>query len=334
MRGEVYDGRGFRQKLRPAARRRSRTPSTMSPDFDLDLKIGAVVGFNGEALRGVDLKMSRRAGEIRSFGLGAKIGRDATLTGDLRGRSNGRQVVYLESSDAGAFFRFTDIYYAHDRRADVDRHGPAVGGRMRRSRACSASVVLPFMTRRSSSAPSPAAARAGATPTRSIFPACGSNLPACRGASVLRDGVARGPLLGGTIEGLVDYAHDEMHMRGTLVPLYGPNNLLGQIPVVGLFMGGTRRVCSASPTKWSAGRAIRCCASTRSRRWRRDCCARCSNFRPTATAPQPTTLAKLSRQTGLSRTWRLRPSESFITPSGGTGLSAVSSNVHRIRSHR
>ena len=74
------------------------------------MKLGAVVGFNGEALRSVDLKMSRRAGEIRSFGLNAKIGRDATLTGDLRGRSSGRQVVYLESGDAGAFFRFTDVY--------------------------------------------------------------------------------------------------------------------------------------------------------------------------------------------------------------------------------
>jgi len=60
------------------------------------------------------------------------------------------------------------------------------------------------------------------------------------GRVALRDGVARGPLLGGTIEGLVDYTRNEMHMRGTLVPLYGPNNLLGQIPVVGLFMGGDK----------------------------------------------------------------------------------------------
>ena len=41
------------------------------------MKLGAVVGFNGEALRSLELKMSRRAGEIRSFGLNAKIGRDA-----------------------------------------------------------------------------------------------------------------------------------------------------------------------------------------------------------------------------------------------------------------
>src|SRR5262249_5694235 len=29
-------------------------------------------------------------------------------------------------------------------------------------------------------------------------------------------------------------------LRGTLVPLYGPNNLLGQLPIVGLFLGGEK----------------------------------------------------------------------------------------------
>ena len=109
MRGEVYDGRGF---VKSAAGATTSNPNAKrhAVDFDADLKVGAVVGFNGEALRGVDLKMSRRAGEVRSFGLSAKIGHDATLTGDLRGRSGGRALVRLESSDAGAFYRFTDIY--------------------------------------------------------------------------------------------------------------------------------------------------------------------------------------------------------------------------------
>jgi hypothetical protein len=60
------------------------------------------------------------------------------------------------------------------------------------------------------------------------------------GKVVLRDGVVRGPFLGATIDGLVDYLHDEMRMRGTLVPLYGANNLLGQLPIVGLFLGGEK----------------------------------------------------------------------------------------------
>jgi hypothetical protein len=60
------------------------------------------------------------------------------------------------------------------------------------------------------------------------------------GRVVLRDGVVRGPVLGATIDGLIDYARDELHLRGTLVPLYGANNLLGQLPIIGLFLGGEK----------------------------------------------------------------------------------------------
>jgi hypothetical protein len=196
-----------------------------------------VVGFNGEALRSVDLKMSRRAGEIRSLGLNAKIGRDATLTGELRGRSGGRQLIYLESTDAGAFFRFTDVY----------------------SRVTGGQMALAMETQ---SADNPAqqgtlnvrnfavhdeaqlerAVGNGKEMRRNAIDFSGMRVDFTRmpGRVALRDGVVRGPLLGGTIDGVVDYGHDDVHLRGTLVPLYGPNNLLGQLPLLGLFLGGEK----------------------------------------------------------------------------------------------
>jgi len=236
MRGEVYDGRGFVKSTAGAAPTNPNAKKR-SIDADLDMKVGAVVGFSGEALRGVELKMSRRAGEVRSFGLNAKIGRDATLTGDLRGRSNGRQVVYLESGDAGAFFRFTDVY------------SRMTGGQL-------------SMTMEAPSADNPAqqgvlnvrnfavhdetqlerAVNNGTQARRDAIDFSGMRVEFSRmpGKVTLREGVVRGPLLGGTIDGVVDYARDDVHLRGTLVPLYGPNNLLGQIPLVGLFMGGDK----------------------------------------------------------------------------------------------
>ena len=36
----------------------------------------------------------------------------------------------------------------------------------------------------------------------------------------------------------IDYAANDVRMRGTFVPLYGLNNAFGQIPIVGLFLGG------------------------------------------------------------------------------------------------
>ena len=53
--------------------------------------------------------MSRRNGAIRSFHFNGKLGRDTPVTADLR-RGQGREVIYLETNDAGALLRFTDTY--------------------------------------------------------------------------------------------------------------------------------------------------------------------------------------------------------------------------------
>jgi hypothetical protein len=58
------------------------------------------------------------------------------------------------------------------------------------------------------------------------------------GALSIRDGVVKGPLIGATIEGSIDYPANQVRMSGTFVPMYGLNNIFGQLPVIGLFLGG------------------------------------------------------------------------------------------------
>ena len=58
------------------------------------------------------------------------------------------------------------------------------------------------------------------------------------GALTIRDGVVKGPMIGATIEGAIDYPGNQVCMSGTFVPMYGLNNMFGQIPVLGLFLGG------------------------------------------------------------------------------------------------
>ena len=109
MRGDVYDGRNFVKSAMggpsdPKVKARH-------PDLDLDIKLGVVAGHYGETMRGLDWRMSRRDGRVRTFSLNAKIGRDTPLIGEMRTRiNNGKPVLYFETSDAGALFRFTDIY--------------------------------------------------------------------------------------------------------------------------------------------------------------------------------------------------------------------------------
>jgi len=236
MRGDVYDGRGFIKAIAGVGGTES-AAKRPEPDVDLDIKLGAVVGFNGEALRSVDLKMSRRAGEIRSFGLSAKIGRDASLAGDLRGQ-RGRQLIVLSSGDGGALFRFTDIYSRMTGgQTVIAMDAPSADAPVQQGTMTVRNFSVHDESQLQNAVASNGAPARGNVMT---FSSLRVDFDRATGRVVLRDGVVRGPMLGATIDGLIDYAHDELHLRGTLVPLYGPNNLLGQLPIVGLFLGGEK----------------------------------------------------------------------------------------------
>ena len=238
MRGDVYDGRGFIKTVSggPANPPQGKQKTV---DLDLDMKLGAVVGFNGEAVRNLDLKMSRRAGEIRSFGLSAKIGHDAGLTGDLRGgRPGGRQAVVLTTNDGGALFRFTDVYARMSGGQMVmAMEAPSADNPLQRGTL----TVRDFSIHDEAQLQQAVSTNGDSASRNNMqFSSMKVDFDKSPGRVVLREGVVRGPLLGATIDGLVDYTHDELHMRGTLVPLYGPNNLLGQLPILGLFLGGEK----------------------------------------------------------------------------------------------
>lgn len=242
MRGEVYDGRGFIKTLTggrgAAATRAKQKPA---PDLDLDVKLGAVLAFNGEALSNVDLKMSRRAGEIRSLGFSAKIGRDSTIKGELHSEPSGRQVVLLRSSDAGALFRATDVYKRmNGGQMTLLMDPPATKNPVQQGTLNVRDFTVHDEQQLQRAATSGSQVRAAQSGNDLQFSSMQVDFTRAPGRIALRDGVVRGPMLGGTIGGLIDYKADSVDLHGTLVPLYGPNNLFGWIPVVGPILGGTK----------------------------------------------------------------------------------------------
>ena len=233
MRGDAYDGRGFLKTMAAPPRTAAKRPPA---DVDLDMKLGAVLGHNGEALRSVELKMSRRNGEIRSLGLMAKLGRNGVLTGELRGRAGARQVVQFESSDAGALFRFSDVYS----RMNGGQMTTVMDAPTSANPVQLGTVSVRNFAVHDESQLERAAGNQAPRNNNMAFSGLKVDFTRSPGRIALRDGVVRGPVLGGTIDGIIDYADDEVHLRGTLIPLYGANNLLGQLPIVGLFLGGEK----------------------------------------------------------------------------------------------
>jgi hypothetical protein len=233
MRGDVFDGRGF---IKSAISGKETDPKTKAKniDLDVDVKLGAVAGFNGEAVRSVDVKLSRRNGTIRSFALSGKLGRDTPLTGDLRRPAQGRDVIYLETNDAGAFFRFNDTY------------SKLVGGQLQL--AMDPPTIEPsakqglinvkdFAVKGEAALDRLAAGGPAVSQNGVSFSRARAEFTRQNGQLTIREGVLKGPMIGGTIEGNIDSAN-QVRMSGTFVPMYGLNNMFGQIPIVGLFLGG------------------------------------------------------------------------------------------------
>jgi hypothetical protein len=234
MRGDVFDGRAF-LKSAISGKEADAKGKTKNVDFDLDLKLGAVAGFYGEAVRSADVKLSRRNGAIRSFALNGKLGRDTLLTGDLRGRAQGRDVIYIETSDAGAFFRFTDTY------------AKMTGGQL--ALAMDPPTAEPgakeglvnvrdFSVKGEAALDRVAAGGPIGVQNGIAFSRLRAEFTRQNGQLTIRDGVVKGPTIGATIEGSIDYPGNQVRMSGTFVPLYGLNNMFGQLPFFGLILGG------------------------------------------------------------------------------------------------
>ena len=236
MRGDVYDGRNF---VKASLAGDTQDKKQKQSDVDLDIKLGAVTGHNGETLRGLDLRLTRRGGHIRSFSMTSKIGRDTALNGDLRLRArDNHQVVFFETEDAGSLFRFTDTYprmYGGSMWMAMDPptqdQTPQIGY------LYISNIVVrgePALDRVLSGAPSGTNPQKGAVEFSELH----TDFTRFPGRMAIREGVVRGPLVGATIEGQIDYVKDEVHLRGTFVPFYGLNNMFGKIPIVGFFLGG------------------------------------------------------------------------------------------------
>lgn len=236
MRGDVFDGRGF-LKSAISGKETDLKSKTKSIDFDIDVKLGAVAGFFGEAVRSVDTKISRRNGTIRSFTLSGKLGRDTPLIGDMRGRGQGqgRDVIYIETNDAGAFFRFNDIYAKMTGgQLALAMDPPAADSRPKEGLI----NVRDFSIKGEASLDRVAAGGPGASQGGISFSRLRAEFTRQNGQLTIREGVVKGPSIGATIEGSIDYPGNQVRMSGTFVPMYGLNNMFGQIPIVGLFLGG------------------------------------------------------------------------------------------------
>ncbi|PSC05787.1 hypothetical protein SLNSH_07360 [Alsobacter soli] len=224
LRGSSVDARPVLKALMsPGA-----SPMASPGDFDLDLKVNAIQGLNGETITGVDGRMGIRAGEFRDFRLSGRFA-GAPVSGQLARDESGRLGIVVESANAGAFFRFFDIYRRMQGGAmlvQITGAAPVMSGTL---------VVNHFVLQNE-----PALARSAAPNQQNnvAFTKLKSGFTVGGGRLAIRDATMWGQSVGGTLEGYMDFRVDKADFSGTFVPAYGLNNIFNQVPIVGPILGG------------------------------------------------------------------------------------------------
>ena len=248
VRGDVFDVRGMLKRMSEGSVQTGpvQAKGYRPRDLDLELKIGAASGHHGEVIRQLDLRVLRRNSEIRSFALHGKIGRDSTLSGELRARDGGRPVLYITSGDAGALFRYAD-YYSRIQGGEgrIVFDAPRFDGSAQDGTIDIRSFSIrgePALDRLVMAAPPE---RTGGRPNSG--PSIGfSNLQIAfnrtPGKFAIKQGLMYGDILGARVDGVLDYALNYVKLRGNYIPAYGLNNaaaraffFLGSAPNEGLF---------------------------------------------------------------------------------------------------
>ena len=235
VRGDVLDVRGLMKRMTEGSVQTGPVQGKKYKplDMDLEVKIGAASGNNGEVVRQLELHIFRKNSEVRSFALLGKIGRDSTVVGELRARE-GRPSLYISSGDAGALFRFAD-YYAKIQGGDswllIDAPrfdgSPQDGTIQVRDFAIRGESGLDRLTGVTAEAN-----RAGAGLPFRRLQVKFSRTP---GKFNIKEALIYGDAIGATCEGVLDYSSNSVHLRGNYIPAYGLNQAAGRA----LFFLGT-----------------------------------------------------------------------------------------------
>lgn len=251
--GPTYDGRAFFRTLYsiPGARTQGERESKQT-GIDLTARFGNVLGFGDVNLKGMELKLSERNGQLTELKADGTLSGGQPLKVELRNsRSGGRQLL-ARSNDAGEVFKLVGFYPnmldgAMRLEVNLDGRGPAQKTGtlwVQDFKVLGDPVLSEVVGSADASAPSIDGGRsAKRRMVRQVFQFEQMRAPFSVGYGqfVLEDAYLRGPLQGATIRGKVDYGRQVLELGGTYVPLQGLNNAFGAIPLLGELLSGPRQ---------------------------------------------------------------------------------------------
>jgi hypothetical protein len=216
--------------------------ASQAKEIEFDVKADVLNGHNEEKISGAELLFAKRGSQIKQFSFSGTFGADQ-ISGNLINAGGGPAPrLNLVCNDAGSLLSFLDLYN------HMERGQLSVGVLLEPDALIGVLVISNFVLRdepalrrlvAEGTPQTDASGRVKRFDTNAVafnklqvrFQRDGSRL-------ALSEGTMNGDAVGLTVEGAIDYVHNNVDMKGTFVPVYSLNNIFAKIPIVGPILGG------------------------------------------------------------------------------------------------
>ena len=251
VKGSTFDGRDFFRSLFTSGTGQGRKGAAKKGGIDVRVSIDNLLGYSDTSLRNFSMKMSKRGDRLTALDARGGLDSGKALIAILQAEGNEARKIIADTTDAGQTLRLVGFYpnmQGGRGRMDIYLDG-------RDSEQTSGVLIIedfkvlgdPIVSEVVSSASGEGPAIGSASygqrrVVREVFEFDRMRLPFSVGYGqfAIEESYLRGPLLGATLRGKVDYAAQTVNVGGTYIPLQGLNNALGGIPVLGQILSGPR----------------------------------------------------------------------------------------------
>ena len=254
VKGRHFEGKEFFRSLFSLGQITSKpvAPQRTRAGIDVTAEVDTIAGFQDVSLRGVKIKLSKRADRLVALSGGGTLDGGKPLTVAMISAPSQPRRLRIESQDSGQAMRLIGFYpnmqggrlqldVNLDGKGDAEKTGVL---RVDDFRVLGDPVLSEVISSSDSGNPGgrPSQRPQQQQVTRQVFEFDRMLVPFSVGYGqfVVEDSYMRGALAGMSVRGKVDFKSGRVDLGGTYVPLQGLNNVLGGFPVLGQILSGPR----------------------------------------------------------------------------------------------
>jgi hypothetical protein len=248
--GATFDGRDFFRQLTSLGGNDENRIRPLRPaaGIDIEADIGTVIGHSEVSLRGFRLRMQERADKLAALDAEGTLDGGKPLSFVMKRDPDQARIMSGVTTDAGQAFKLVGFYRSIEKgRAQIEVNLDAKGVAERSGllwiedfRVLGDPIIAEVVANTPDAGPG-----AGPKGQRKVvreqveFSRLFARFSTGHAQLVLEDAAVKGPILGATIRGRIDYGTQRLNLGGTYVPLQGINAAFCNIPVVGQIITGT-----------------------------------------------------------------------------------------------